>query len=267
MASYKGKTLVLTGASQGIGKALALAVSPEGPSLVLAAREEVALRQVAEECRARGAKAVVQVTDVTRQGDCVRLVERAVEGFGGIDVLVNNAGASMWARFEEVRDLKVYEDLLRVNYLSAVYLSHASLPHLRRSKGQIVAVASLAGLTGVPTRSGYAASKHAMIGFFDSLRIELEGSGVSVTVVAPDFVASEIHRRSVGGDGKPLGGSPMQESRIMTADRCSAMILGAMRRRRRLAILSWRGRIGRIIRIFAPSLIDRVAERAVRRGR
>ena len=124
----------------------------------------------------------------------------------------------MMARFDEVHDLSVFESLMRVNYLGCVYLTHHALPHLKASRGQIVAMASLAGLTGVPTRTGYAASKHAVIGFYDSLRIELEGTGVDVTVIAPDFVVSEIHRRSIGPDGRPVGQSPMQESRIMTAE-------------------------------------------------
>jgi short-subunit dehydrogenase len=267
VAPYRGKTVVITGASQGIGKALALALASQKPQLVLAARDEAALAEVAAACRARGAETLVVPTDVTRPADCERLVAAGVERFGALDALVNNAGASMWARFDEVRDLSVYEGLMRVNYLSCVYLTHAALPHLAKSRGQIVAVASLAGLTGVPTRSGYAASKHAVFGFFDSLRIELAQTGVAVTVVAPDFVLSEIHRRSIGPDGRPLGSSPMQEAKIMTAEECAERILAAMTGRRRLAILSWRGRIGRFVRLVAPGLIDRVAARAVARGR
>ena len=204
---------------------------------------------------------------MTKPADCERLVAATVQRFGAVDVLVNNAGASMWARFDEIQDLSVYETLMRVNYLSCVYLTHAALPHLRRSRGRVVAIASLAGLTGVPTRSGYAASKHAVFGFFDSLRIELTDAGVSVTIVAPDFVVSEIHRRSIGPDGRPLGGSPMDESKIMTAEECARQIVAAMVSRRRLAILSWRGRIGRFVRLVAPGLIDRVAARAVAKGR
>jgi short-subunit dehydrogenase len=130
-----------------------------------------------------------------------------------------------------------------------------------------VAVASLAGLTGVPTRTGYAASKHAVFGFFDSLRIELAGTGVSVTLIAPDFVVSEIHRRSLGPDGRPLGATRMQEAKIMTAEECAARIVRAMERRQRLAVLSLRGRLGRFARLVSPGLIDRIAARAVREGR
>jgi short-subunit dehydrogenase len=267
VAAYTAKTIVVTGASQGIGKALCLALASQRPRLVLAARDEERLAGVAEDCRAKGAEALVVRADVSIQADCDRLVAEAVARFGGLDVLVPNAGISMWSRFDEVRDLSIYETLMRVNYLGCVYLTHAALPHLKKARGQIVAVASLAGLTGVPTRTGYAASKHAVIGFFDSLRIELEGSGVSVTVVAPDFVVSEIHRRSVGPDGRALGETPMQEARLMTAEACAARIIAAMEGRRRIAILSFRGRVGRFVRLVAPGLIDRIAARAVRRGR
>jgi short-subunit dehydrogenase len=127
-----------------------------------------------------------------------------------------------------------------------------------------VAVASMAGLTGVPERTGYAASKHAQVGFFESLRIELQGSGVDVTLIAPDFVVSQIHRRALGADGKPLGASPMVEPRIMTSEQCARLIRGAMQRRQRLLVTSLRGKLGRVVKAFAPGLIDRIAARAIR---
>jgi short-subunit dehydrogenase len=128
----------------------------------------------------------------------------------------------------------------------------------------IVAVASLAGLTGVPSRTGYAASKHAMVGFYDSLRIELRGSGVDISVIAPDFVVSQIHRRALKGDGEAMGDTPMQEARIMTAEQCARLIVDAMSRRRRLLITSLRGKLGRWLKLIAPGVIDRIAERAIR---
>jgi short-subunit dehydrogenase len=266
-AAYEGKVVVLTGASVGIGRALALRLSRQRPRLVLAARDEPRLQEVAEECRAAGAEALVARTDVSVQEECRTLVERSLARYGRIDALVLNAGMSMWARFDEVDDLSIFESLMRVNYLGCVWLAHFALAELKRSRGQIVAIASLAGLTGVPTRTGYAASKHALIGFCDSLRIELEGTGVDVTVVAPDFVVSEIHRRSLGADGQPLGESPMQESKIMTAEECALMIERAMEGRKRLVLGSLRGKLGRWARLVAPSVIDRVARRAVEKGR
>jgi short-subunit dehydrogenase len=170
----------------------------------------------------------------------------------------------MWSRFDALEDFSVFERLLAVNYLGAVYVTAAALPHLKRSRGLIVAVASIAGITGVPERTGYAASKHAMVGFFESLRIELRGSGVGVSIIAPDFVVSQMHRRALGPDGKPLGQTPMQEERIMTADKCARLMLRAMRRRQRLTILSARGSLGRWVRLIAPGLVDRIAQRAIR---
>jgi short-subunit dehydrogenase len=267
MATYAGRTIIVTGASVGIGRALCLALAPQKPRLVLAARDEAKLQEVAAECRGRGAETLVVRTDVTREEACAALVARSVEAFGGVDVLVNNAGAGMIARLSELRDLSIYESLMKVNYLGCVYPTYHALPHLQKSRGQIVAVASLAGLTGVPSRTGYAASKHAVFGFFDSLRIELIGTGVDVTVVAPDFVVSEIHKRAFGPDGRPLGTSQMQESKIMTAEECARLMVAAMEKRQRLLITSFRGRAGRFVRLLAPGFIDRIALRAVREGK
>jgi short-subunit dehydrogenase len=169
----------------------------------------------------------------------------------------------MWARVDEIRDTAIFRDVMELNYFSVAWLTIAALPHLKAARGRIVPVASVAGLTGVPSRSAYCASKHAVIGFFDSLRIELAGSGVTVTTVCPDFVVSEIHRRALDGEGRPLGDSPMQESKIMTADECAALMVRAMAARRRLLITSTRGKLGRFLKIFAPGVIDRIAARAI----
>ncbi len=253
--------------SQGIGKAVSLELAGLGARLALAARDTAALEQVAVACRERGGEALAVPTDVSQPGDCERLVHQAVATWGSLDALINNAGIDMIARFDEVADLQIFERLMRVNYLGYVYPTYYALPELRRSRGRLVAVSSLAGMTGVPTRTGYAASKHAIFGFFDSLRIELAGTGVSVTLVAPDFVVSEIHRRAAGPDGRAIGHSPMQESRIMTAEECARHIVKAMQKRQRLRILSLRGRLGRYVRLVAPRLIDAIAARAVRVGR
>ncbi|HZO10011.1 MAG TPA: SDR family oxidoreductase, partial [Myxococcota bacterium] len=185
MAVYAGKVVIVTGASQGIGKALSLALAPQRPRLVLAARDTEALARVARDCEALGAEALVVGCDVSDEAACRALAAAAATRFQAIDVLVNNAGMGMLARFEDVTDLSQYERLMRVNYLGSVYPTFYALPHLKRSRGQIVAISSLAGLTGVPYRSAYCATKHAQMGFFDSLRIELRRSGVSVSVIAP----------------------------------------------------------------------------------
>jgi short-subunit dehydrogenase len=266
-AGFERKVVILTGASEGIGRALALALARQKARLVLAARDATRIAEITSECEALGAEAVPVPTDVSNVEECKFLVEGAAATYGRLDCLVNNAGIGMIARFEEVEDFDAYERIMRVNYLSCVHLTRYALPHLRKTRGLIVAVASLAGLTGVPTRTAYAASKHAVVGFFESLRVELIGSGVGVTIVAPDFVVSEIHKRAMGPDGKPLGRSTIQEGRVMSTERCAQLILAAMRRRQRLAILSARGRLGRFVRLFAPGLIDRIALKAVRQGK
>jgi short-subunit dehydrogenase len=266
METFAGKTILISGASEGIGRALALSLAAEGVALALNARNAERLAQTARACEASGARVLALPADVARQDECAALVTRTVERFGRLDVLINNAGITMWSRFDQLRDFRVFERLMAVNYLGAVYLTAAALPHLQRSRGLIVAVASLAGLTGVPERTGYAASKHAQVGFFESLRIELLGSGVDVTLIAPDFVASQIHRRALGPDGEPLGHNPMQAG-IQSAEQCAALIVAAMRRRRRLLITSARGRLSRWARLIVPQLVDRLAARAIRTRR
>jgi short-subunit dehydrogenase len=267
MATYAGKVVVVTGASQGIGKALCLELSLQGPRLALAARDAAALEAVAAECRARGAETLVAPTDVGDEAACRALVEKVIERFGGVDVLVNDAGMGMLARFEDVTDLSLYERLMRVNYLGSVYPTFYALPHLKKSRGQIVAVSSLAGLNGVPMRTAYAATKHAQVGFFDSLRIELRATGVSVTVIAPHFVQSEIRKRSPGPDGRTVEASPVKEAEIMSAEECARRVVRAMERRQRMLVMSLKGKLGRWAKLVAPGLVDRLAAEAVRKGK
>jgi len=264
MATFKDHVIIVTGASEGIGRALCRVLAPQHPKLVLAARNQKRLQELARSCEQAGAQTLVVPTDVADEAACRHLIEQTVAHFGRLDVLVNNAGASMWSRLADIHDSSIFENLMKINYLGSVYCTFYALPHLRAGRGRIVAVASVAGLTGVPTRTAYSASKHAMIGFFDSLRIELAGSGVTVTVIAPDFVATEIRRRGFDGDGWPMGESPLEENRIMTAEACAELIVRAMAKRRRLLITSWRGRLVRWMKLIAPGLVDRLAARAVR---
>jgi short-subunit dehydrogenase len=261
----QGKTVVITGASTGIGEELALALAARGTHLVLAARNGEALARVAKRCEERGARALAVPTDVADPEACRHLVERAVEAFGGVDALVNNAGLTMQAHFEEVKDLGLFERLMRVNYLGSVYCTHFALPHLKARRGLLVAVSSLTGKTGVPTRTGYAASKHAMQGFFDSLRIELLGTGVDVLVVSPGFVATGIRERALGADGKPGGRSARNEEKgTMDVGTCVGLILRAMERREREVVMTTRAKVGLFLKLVAPGLVDRIAAKAIR---
>lgn len=265
MSEFTGKVVIVTGASEGIGRAVALELARERPRLVLAARDRARLESVAAEATALGAQCHVVPTDVADRTACESLVASALVACGRIDALVCNAGATMWARFDALADLEVFERLMRVNYLACVWLTHAALPALKASRGRLVAVASVAGLSGVPERTAYAASKHAVVGFYDSLRIELADTGVSVTVVAPDFVVTKAHERATGADGRPLGASPLRRERVMTAEECARLVVRAMARRERLLITSARGRFARVLKLVAPGLVDRIAARAIAR--
>ncbi|MBL0143324.1 MAG: SDR family oxidoreductase [Betaproteobacteria bacterium] len=263
----KGSVVIITGASKGIGAELARQMAGRGAMLVLVARDREALVKVASECVALGAMAEVIVADVAIEDDCRRMVERAVAVFGRIDTLVNNAGATMWARFDEIDDMSILARIMQVNYMGAVYCTHHALPHLKASRGRLVGISSLAGRTGVPTRSGYAASKHAMTGFFDTLRIELAGSGVSVTMIYPGFVSTGIRENASGPDGKPIRVSPVKEGEVMGVEECARITLEAIKARKREVVMTARGKLGLFLKLLAPGLVDRIARRAIETGR
>jgi len=264
---FKDNVVILTGASTGIGEALAHQLAQQGAWLALAARNAAKLEQVAAECRAHGSRALVVPTDVTDEAQCELLIDRTVAEFGRIDTLINNAGLSMWMKLEEVEDLASLEYLMRVNFFGSMYCTYYALPHLKRTKGRIIAIASVAARTGVPTRTGYAASKHAMVGFFESLRIEVEDDGVSVTIAYPDFVASGMHTRSLGADGQPLGHNPLQVDKIMTSEECARLTLEGAARRRRQVVMSNRSRLGQWLKLIAPGQVDKIAKKAIQRGK
>jgi len=263
MAQFTDSVIVITGASSGIGRALAIELAPQRPKLVLAARNRARLDEVAVICQRLGAETLVVPTDVTIEAQCRELIEQTTARFGRLNVLVNNAGRAMWTRFDTLTDLAIMEDVMRLNYLGSVYCSYYALPHLKQSRGLIVGVASISGVVGAPLLTGYSASKHAVIGFYDSLRIELRKTGVGVTVIAPDFVQSEILELAIGPDGKPLGESPLDQATLLTAEACARRIVKAMARRERLAFTSLRSAFARWGQILAPKLIDRIVEASV----
>lgn len=263
----RDNVVVITGASKGIGAELARQLAVQGAKLALAARDMPALDAVAAECRQLGATVEVIPTDVAVEADCQRLVERTVARFGRLDTLINNAGATMWARVDEIRDLGMLARIMQVNYMGAVFCTAYALPHLKAARGRIVGVASLTGLTGVPTRSGYAASKHAMRGFFDSLRIELAGSGVTVTMIYPGFVATGIRENATGPDGRPVRINPLDPDRVMSVGECARQIVVATRRRSRELVMTPTGKLAQLLKLVAPGLVDRIARRAIERVR
>lgn len=263
-SDFKDKRIIITGASSGIGRELARQLAAQGAHLALAARREQELEAAADECRVLGAQAIGVPTDIAVQVQCKSLIEKTVDEWSGVDMLINNAGTSMHARFENITDLSVYERLMRINYLGAVNCTHYALPHLKASRGKIVVISSLAGKTGVPTRTGYSASKHALHGFFDALRCELAGSGVKVTIVCPGYVATGIRRYIIGDDGAPLDRRYDNEDRFMSMETCAGIILKAATKGKREVIMTLTGRVGQYIKPFLPGLIDKVAQKKVK---
>lgn len=260
---------VITGASDGIGAELArqLAAQRRGDvGLVLAARGSERLETVAAHCREHGSSTLCVPTDVADQSQCRQLIERAVEHYGRLDTLVNNAGMSAHAMLDEVSDLSWYEHLMKVNHWGSVWCTHAALPYLLASRGRIVAVSSLAGLVGVPGRTAYSSTKFAMTGFFEALRVELAPRGVSVTLAYPGVVATEIRYRGYGADGQPAGRSGLDETGAMSVATCARLIREGMERRDREVVMTAKGKVGRWLKLLAPGWVDRMARAALARG-
>lgn len=254
--------VIITGASDGIGAELALQMAQESGSklsLVLAARSQDKLEEVARQCRAHGCQVLVQVTDVGVETACRALVATTVAQFGRIDTLINNAGMSAHAELADVADLAWYEQLMRINLWGSAWCTHAALPYLKASQGRIVAVSSLAGLVGVPGRTAYCATKFAMTGFFEALRVELLPHGVSVTLAYPGVVATEIRYRGFDAAGKAAGKSGLDESGAMSVAECARLIRVGSARRERNIVMSLKGKLGRWMKLLAPRLVDRLA--------
>lgn len=264
---FSGKVIIITGASSGIGKELAFQFADLGAKLVLAARNLTELVLVAKECTARGSEAIAIKTDVSNPVQCQALIEQTVGEFGKIDVLINNAGMTMWAKFDEITDIYALPQLMNVNFWGSVWCTYYALPHLKKTQGRVVGISSLTGKAGVPTRSIYAATKHAMAGFFDSLRIELEDSGVTITMIYPGFVQSNIRGRAIGNDGNAIGESPVQENKVMTTEECARQIIRATENRKRELVMTLRGKLAQFIKLVAPSVVDRIAKKAIEEGR
>jgi short-subunit dehydrogenase len=261
------RVVVITGASDGIGAEMARQLAAKegaGVALVLASRNAAQLEAVAADCAAHGAATLTVPTDVGVQIQCRRLVVSAVEEFGRIDVLVNNAGRSAHALFEEVEDLSWYEELMRVNLWGSVWCTQAALPALKASQGKIVAVSSLAGLVGVPGRTAYSATKFAMTGFFEALRAEMKGHGVSVTTAYPGVVATQIRYRGFNAHGQAAGASSLKEEGAMSVEACARLIIAGMDGRRREVVMTAKGKLGRFLKLLAPGLVEKMALAALK---
>ena len=262
---FAGKVIAITGASEGIGAELARQLAGKGVWLALAARNLEKLEAVAADCRARGAEAFAQRCDVGVEADCRDFIEAAARQYSSLDILINNAGVSGHARFEEVADFAWYETMMRVNYLGSLYCTRYALPYLKRRRGQIVAISSLAGRVGVPGRTAYSPTKAAQALFFEALRLEVRDSGVAITVVYPGVVATDIRLHGFGPDGGPAGKSGLREDRAMSVEECARQILSATHARKRQLVMTLQAKIGLWLQLLAPKIVDAMVLKAVKK--
>lgn len=250
---FEGKTVIITGASSGIGLALARYFGQNGANVVLAARS---IDKIESEA-ALMPSAIAVRCDVSVEQDCKTLIEATVEKFKGADILINNAGISMRALFTEL-ELDVIKRLMDVNFWGTVYCTKYALPYLLESKGSLVGVSSVAGLHGLPARTGYSASKYAMQGFLDTIRVENLKKGLHVMVATPGFTKSNVRFSALTADGSQQGESPRHEGKMMTSEEVAQRIGKGIRKRKNLLLMDFDGRATRILKLFAPRLLDKM---------
>lgn len=255
--TFRDQVVIVTGASAGIGKSLALLLARQGAKVVIAARRGDRLAEVAAECSTCDGEWLVMPTDVSDEAQCKLLIEETVSAFGRLDMLINNAGLAASARLDEFPDLHLFKHTMDVNFYGAVYCTYYALPYLEKTHGRIVAVSSLGGKSAIPYNTPYCASKYAMHGFYDSLRMELRQHDVSCTVVCPWWVATEFHEMQTNKDGVPRGprGRAYYTKNTMTSDQCARIILNAAYKRRR-EVLMGPGALAVWIKLIAPGFLD-----------
>ena len=252
---FKDKVVIVTGASSGIGEAIAREFALSGSKVVLAARSEERLSKITNELQAENRSAIYVVTDVSNVGDCKRLIDITVEKYKTIDILINNAGISMRANFNDV-DLQVLHRLMNVNFWGTVYCTKYALPYLIDRKGSLVGVSSVAGFHGLPGRTGYSASKFAMHGFLETIRIENLKNGLHVMIIAPGFTTSEIRKHALTADGTEQGESPREEGKMMSPQYVAKWVLKGIRKKKRNKLLTWIGRLTALFQRIVPGFVD-----------
>jgi len=260
---FQDKVVIVTGASSGIGLASAREFGRNGARVVMAARSFGKLQEYAPSVAPSERVLCVQC-DVTKEADCQALIEATVARFGRIDILVNNAGLSMRAMFKDL-DLQVIHRLMDVNFWGTVNCTKFALPYLLESKGSVVGVVSVAGFSALPARTGYSASKYAIRGFLDTIRIEHLKDGLNVLTFAPGYTASNVRNAALTADGSAQGQTPLDESKLMSAERCAQLLLRTLRRRRSQQILSPLGRATVVVHHLFPSLLDRLTYKYIAR--
>ncbi len=252
------KVIIITGASSGIGKSLATEFAKRGVNLVLGARQFVTLCQIAQELEQQyGIKAIAVQCDVSIEEDCKHLIQQTLTTFGKIDVLVNNAGISMRALFNDT-DVSVLKSVMDVNFWGTVYCTKYALPAILKTKGTIVGVSSIAGYKGLPGRTGYSASKFAVNGFLDALRVENLKTGVHILTASPGFTASNIRNTALDKNGTQQGESTLHEEKMMTSDEVATIIADGVENRTRTLVMTGQGKLTVFLSKFVPGLLDKL---------
>ena len=255
--NLNNKTVIITGASSGIGAAMAREYAKMGAKVVLGARQGDKLEAICQEIKAAAGKAVWCACDVSKAEDCQQLIQTAVDNFGGIDVLICNAGISMRALFDDL-DLSVLHRLMDVNFWGTVYCTKYALPYLQQSKGSLVGISSVAGIHGLPGRTGYSASKFAMTGFLETIRVENLKKGLHVMVACPGFTASNVRFAALTADGSQQGSTPREEGKMMSPEEVAHIVARGIARRKRLCLMEAEGRATHFVKKFAPAFVDKI---------
>lgn len=251
---FSNKTILITGATSGIGKAMAILFLSKGAKVSICGRNSENLKAFETELNNDNLFSVQ--ADVSKEDDCKNFIEKSVLRFNSIDILINNAGISMRAMFQDV-DLNVLRQSMDINYWGTVYCTKYALPHILKTKGSILGISSIAGYKGLPCRTGYSSSKFAMQGFLESIRIELLHTGVNVMWVSPGFVASNIRNTALNADGKAQSETPLNEDKLMSAEECASLISNAIEKRKRTLIMTTQGKLTVWMNKFFPSFVDK----------
>jgi short-subunit dehydrogenase len=255
---FKDKVVAITGGSEGIGKALIDALIPLGAKIATCGRNQDKLYNLQVQYSNHLLHSIV--ADVSRYDDCRNFINSTIDTFGGIDILINNAGISMRSLVADA-DVDVLRKVMDINFFGTVYCTKLALASILERKGDIVGVSSIAGYRGLPGRSGYSASKFAINGWLESLRTELLETGVNVMWVAPGFTRSNIRNVALNSKGQAQGESPLNERSLMSSQECAAHIIRAIEKRRRTLILSANGKQTVFLNKFFPSLTDRIVKK------
>ncbi|RIW15168.1 SDR family oxidoreductase [Algoriphagus lacus] len=252
---FKDKVVVITGATSGIGEACAEVFGREGANVVITGRNSAKLEQTAVKLRSKNIKVLAILADAGSEADNKRMAEESLSRFGRIDVLINNAGISMRALFQDI-DLEVFRKVIDTNFWGTVYATKFCLPAILESKGSIIGISSINGYRGTPARTAYTASKYAMNGFFESLRTEVMNQGVHVLVACPGFTSSNIRNNALTADGKSQGESPRDEAKMMTPLEVAESILKATLKRKRDLVLTVQGKLAVFLNKWIPGIMD-----------